>query len=65
EAAESLPQFKLPLAPYASLGAGKVDADDSARLSIYVEDDDDGRATWTFGIAVNAGSQAPEPTTQE
>ena len=42
EAAESLPQFKLPLAPYASLGAGKVDADDSARLSIYVEDDDDG-----------------------
>ena len=42
EAAESLPQFKLPLAPYASLGAGKVDADDSARLSIYVEDDVDG-----------------------
>ena len=42
EAAESLPQFKLPLAPYASLGQGKVDADDSARLSIYVEDTDDG-----------------------
>ena len=42
EAAESLPQFKLPLAPYASLGPDKVDADDSARLSIYVEDEDDG-----------------------
>ena len=42
QAAESMPQFKLPLAPYASLGSGKVGADDSARLSIFVLDGDGG-----------------------
>ena len=41
EAAESMPQFKLPLAPFASLGAGKEDASDSFRLSVFVDDGTD------------------------
>jgi len=40
EAYESMPQFRLPFAPFASLGPDKVDADDSFRLSQYVADDD-------------------------
>ena len=36
-----MPQFKLPLAPFASLGAGKEDASDSFRLSVFVDDGTD------------------------
>ena len=44
EAAASMPQFKLPLAPFASLGSSKFDADDSFRLSIFVDDGTDAGA---------------------
>ena len=35
EAAATMSQFRLPLSPYASLSAEKVDADDSFRLSVF------------------------------
>jgi hypothetical protein len=41
EAAASMAQFKLPLSPYASLGPDKVDADDSFRLSTFVDNGTD------------------------
>ncbi|MDG2427188.1 MAG: hypothetical protein P8M16_02065, partial [Acidimicrobiales bacterium] len=40
-AAESMPQFKLPLAPFASLGPDKLDATDSFRLSMFVDNGTD------------------------
>jgi hypothetical protein len=41
EAAATMSQFRLPLSPYASLSAEKVDADDSFRLSVFVDDGSD------------------------
>ena len=41
EAAASMPQFKLPLQPFASLGPSKFDAGDSFRLSAFVDNGTD------------------------
>jgi len=41
EAYESMPQFKLPLSAHASLGPDKVDAGDSFRLSVFVDNGTD------------------------
>ena len=41
EAAASMPQFKLPLQPFASLGPNKVDAGDSFRLSAFADNGTD------------------------
>ena len=40
-AAESMSQFALPISPFASLGPDKVDASDSFRLSIFVDNGTD------------------------
>ena len=44
EAAAAMPQFKLPLAPFASLGSNKFDASDSFRLSTFVDNGTDAGA---------------------
>ena len=41
EAAASMPQFKLPLQPFASLGPSKFDAGDSFRLSAFADNGTD------------------------